>query len=328
MDVDRPLTQNRLSVPKLVKSTSRTYQPADVLKEVEQLFLKNFGDDKHWFVGTVSSDVRGPFSGRCYFDIESEGLVVHASVPDAESMDLPVGTKVHLHGKITPRLKKDSIDATIVGNILSKVAPKPPKAIVLRRQIPVLSISDLLTTSKSHLVVLGTTRAINDLDTQLRNQGCYPGPFTRDMVRITSGRDVLEAVKRYALSCQGVLLVRGGGDEEGFRFWNDPEFIEEFLNIKVHFYLALGHADNQTDLDQFADQCFATPTEAGFVLAQALKVQRQVVDKTYPSRPSSKAPIEQQYSGDEGDRPFPLAVKIIIALVVFMTFAQMCSPKN
>ncbi len=68
-----------------------------------------------------------------------------------------------------------------------------------------------------------------------------------------------EAAPKYDALC----FVRGGGEPSGFATWNDKRLIEALFACGKPFYTALGHADDFTLADKYADQAFATSTGFG-----------------------------------------------------------------
>ncbi len=132
----------------------------------------------------------------------------------------------------------------------------------LAKEKPSLSLERLFQQELApRLLLLGTERAIGDVDKALSEGRTGLKP---PRIVTATGLDVLlvrisEVAHRYDALC----FVRGGGEVAGFATWNDKRLIEALFACGKPFYTALGHADDFTLADKYADQAFATPSSFG-----------------------------------------------------------------
>lgn len=317
MDVETPARPKSISNARAVPAPIRELLPSDVLRYIEQVFSETSRKEKVRVMGEVSSSIRGPAFNWCYFDVEAEGESIQVCVPELEAKDLSIGTHVCVEGELTVKAGFSSLHATISGHIIkqSRFAKQEPVTVV--RDFGTLSLSEFIAKYEHGLVILGTGLAIGDLDMQLRGSDCYPGPFRREPIRITSSQDVLNAFRKASEYANGVMLVRGGDEEDSFEFWNDLEFIQEILKTRMHIYPGLGLADNASELDRYADEVFASPSAAGKELAKAWKTLQSAKKKIIPAEPSSAA----QKSSPEVPRIQEKPKEISNATIWMMAFA-------
>ena len=97
-----------------------------------------------------------------------------------------------------------------------------------------------------------------------------PGPLQQLLADETSHRD------NKGRAVHVIVVVRGGGD--GLEVFNDPSLCETALEqCKLPIITALGHATDESLLDDMADSNFATPTEVGAWLKElAIQTQREM----------------------------------------------------
>ncbi|KAL7580332.1 hypothetical protein ACA910_004364 [Epithemia clementina (nom. ined.)] len=96
-----------------------------------------------------------------------------------------------------------------------------------------------------------------------------PGPLQQVLVNEALHKDEKSQVVDL------IAIVRGGGD--GLGVFNDPSLCEAALDCKVPIITALGHATDQSLLDDMADSNFTTPTKVGAWLKElVVNTQREM----------------------------------------------------
>jgi len=63
-------------------------------------------------------------------------------------------------------------------------------------------------------------------------------------------------------SPKAVIFSRGG-DDETTSLWDNPDFVNQLVNLGIPFYTALGHAHRLTVAEHYADEAFETPSSLG-----------------------------------------------------------------
>lgn len=222
--------------------------------------------------GRIKGPLRSETPDETTFALEDEGTQLTVKLPTAEAEGLAPGQRVVMEGRLLLTATNSSLAAVLKGHIVSGGQLRREAAQL--RKLPRLRLGDFFQLPESGLVILGSERAIHDVDDELKKEGSYPGPFRREIVRMTERAEVLAAAHRYAGVAQAILFVRRGGEDHEFRFWSDPVFIEDLLEAGLHIYLGLGHAGDRTALDPLADETFPTASAAGTALARALRAPR------------------------------------------------------
>lgn len=222
--------------------------------------------------GRIKGPLRSETPDETTFTLEDEGTTLTVKVPRLEAAGLTSGQRVVLEGRLLLTATHASLQAVFKGHIIPGGQLRRDAA--QGRTAPRLRLADFLQAHESGLVILGSERAILDVDDELKKQGTYPGPFRREIVRMTESADVLAAAQRYVGVAQALLLVRRGGEGHEFKFWSDPAFMDDLLALGLPIYLGLGHADDRTALDPLVDEVFPTASAAGAALAQALRAPR------------------------------------------------------
>lgn len=265
--------------------------PWEAMKHLERTHNAARRSGRIKVVGTVTSPVPIRMQDRVLFEIEADGIPLKVWVPEGDASSLAPGARVVVKGRLLIEATNSSLGAVLKGHLVQTAEALHLSA--LQRKLPKLKLADFLA-QKLELVILGSERAIHDLDEQLKVRDCYPGPVRREIVRMSSSLDVLAAVRRYSSLSQGILFVRRGGEASEFSFWSDPGFISKLLESRLHIYIGLGHAEQQTALDTLVDELFPTPMDAGVALAQALLDPPRLED-----RASDPEPVPPE------DRPLP-----------------------
>jgi hypothetical protein len=248
--------------------------------------------------GRIKGPLRSETPDETTFALEDEGATLNVKVPSLDGAALAAGQRVVVEGRLLLTATHASLQAVLKGHIV----PASPlrRQAVHEKKSPRLRLADFLQVHESGLVILGSERAIHDVDDELKKQACYPGPFRREIVRMTESGDVLAAAYRYADVAQALLFVRRGGEGHEFRFWSDPLFMEDLLATDLSIYLGLGHADDRTALDSLVDETFPSASAAGAALAQALLAPRVTppVSEPTPVIPdaieTSPAPVKEE----------------------------------
>jgi hypothetical protein len=214
------------------------------------------------------------------FALEDEGTQLTVRLPRMEAEGLAPGQRVIMEGRLLLTATNSSLAPVLKGHIVS--GGQLRRESLQLRNVTRLCLADFFQLPESGLVILGSERALRDVDDELKKDDCYPGPVRREIVRMTERAEVLAAAHRYAGVAQAILFVRRGGEDREFKFWSDPVFIEDLLEAGLHIYLGLGHADDRTALDSLADETFPTASAAGVALAQALRAPRGAPENIEP----------------------------------------------
>jgi exodeoxyribonuclease VII large subunit len=72
-----------------------------------------------------------------------------------------------------------------------------------------------------------------------------------------------------------LVIIRGGGDSSEFSIFNDKDLIEKWINIKSFKISAIGHSQDRTYLDFFADASLDTPTDAGIYIKEQIELIKE-----------------------------------------------------
>lgn len=306
MDFEIPLL-SRIPVPKLT--------PFEAMKHLEKSHNAGRRSGKIKVTGTVASHVRSRTHDQVIFDIEADGIPLRVWVPEQGSTGIVPGIRVVVEGRLLIEASNSTLCAVLEGHIVQQSQARRESA--FQRKLPGLLLADFLA-HKFDLVILGSERAIHDIDEQLKNKNCYPGPFRREIVRMTSRADVLAAVCRYSGVSQGVLFVRRGGEDSEFEFWSDPGFIEDLFESKQRIYIGLGRAEHRTALDSVADELFPTPMAAGQALAQALLAPRPIEKKIEAQPPPTEVLSGSQNAAPSVKEEFYLSNAFIWTLALVL----------
>jgi hypothetical protein len=234
--------------------------------------------------GRIKGPLRSETPDETTFALEDEGTQLTVRLPRTEAEGLAPGQRVIMEGRLLLTAMNSSLAPVLKGHIVS--GGQLRREILQLRNLSRLSLADFFQFPASGLVILGSERALRDVDDELKKEDCYPGPVRREIVRMTERAEVLAAAHRYAGVAQAILFVRRGGEGHEFKFWSDPVFIEDLLEAGLHIYLGLGHADDQTALDSLADETFPTASAAGVALARALRAPRRAPESMEPSEPA------------------------------------------
>jgi hypothetical protein len=223
--------------------------------------------------GRIKGPLRSETPDEATFILEDGGTPLTVKLPRMEADGLAPGQRVVLEGRLFLTARASSLEAVLKGHLVSGEQLRRDTAHL--RQLPRLPLTEFFQRPESCLVILGSERALRDVDDEMTQEGCYPGPVRREIVRMTERAEVLAAAYRYRGVAQAVLFVRRGGEGHEFKFWSDPVFIQDLLEAGLHVYLGLGHAEDRTALDALADETFPTASAAGMALARALRAPRK-----------------------------------------------------
>lgn len=80
-------------------------------------------------------------------------------------------------------------------------------------------------------------------------------------VNILSAEDIADGIRR--ANGDVVALIRGGGSEDQFDVFENPDVVEALATKSAYRVIGLGHTANTTILDLLADYAANTPTKAG-----------------------------------------------------------------
>ncbi len=274
--------------------------PLEAMKHLERTHNAGRRNGKIKVAGTVRSPILSRTQDHLLFEIEADGIPLKVWVPERDAGSIVPGARIVAQGRLLIEAMDSSLGAVLKGQLVQMAEALPLSA--LQRKLPQLSLADFLA-QKLELAILGSERAIHDLDEQLKLRNCYPGPARREIVRMTSSLDVLAAVRRYRDLSQGILFVRRGGEASEFAFWSDPGFISQLLDSKLHIYIGLGQAEQRTALDSLVDELFPTPMAAGAALAQALLDPPRSARISYPEPTPIEVPPAPKIDEPAPEKP-------------------------
>jgi hypothetical protein len=78
-----------------------------------------------------------------------------------------------------------------------------------------------------------------------------------------------------------IALIRGGGSDEQFSLFENPELLRAWSEKRAHRVAGIGHSGNSTALDLLSDFAAITPSAAGTHITDALRTRR---DSQHTSR--------------------------------------------
>lgn len=108
---------------------------------------------------------------------------------------------------------------------------------------------------------------VKDFNDALGNRSDFDCKFFE--VNISDPEALIKTLKEIGtLNADVVAIIRGGGD--GFEVFNSIDVCRAFNAIKCHKILGLGHKENSTLLDLFADHVAATPSLLGTYVQRKL----------------------------------------------------------
>jgi hypothetical protein len=134
--------------------------------------------------------------------------------------------------------------------------PKPDPEAALLRERPRIAV-----------VTATTTIAMDDIRAQMRETEAFV-EFVVHNVAMTRPEDVAEVMRRAGLDTTLLVLTRGGGTT--VHDLDTDEMIQAIAECPVPTVVAVGHATDVLVLNRVACRAFATPTEFGAWLREAL----------------------------------------------------------
>jgi exonuclease VII large subunit len=87
-----------------------------------------------------------------------------------------------------------------------------------------------------------------------------------------SGLEVTHAIR--AANADIIALIRGGGSDEQFSVFEDPDLLLAWSEKRAYRVAGIGHSGNSTALDLLSDFAATTPAAAGTHIADALRTRR------------------------------------------------------
>lgn len=212
---------------------------------------------------TVEGRVQGvrPWTagGFAYLTLTGDSASIAARVPLAKAP--AVGETIRITGVVTvaPQKLREGLQITVIGDIDGRVRPnRIAERIELRKARRVALETLLRQSSSAALIVIGTERAYGDLSGSLTEAPVFVRAATTDAAELLQA-----AQASIRTGTRGVIFTRGGSSDATEDLWDDPRFVAQLLALDVPFYTAIGHSDRLHLADMYADQAFATPTQAG-----------------------------------------------------------------
>jgi len=214
------------------------------------------------------TDVRVFQETVAYVDLESAGECI--TVKCAFDQCPEVGEYLLCEGNIIlqpSRFGKAGLEILISGGPIGTWEPK----IFARDKMPIeknrrILLSQYVERNKgdfSSLLILGSATALRDVESAYYSHNTH---YTLLMEQIPVAnniklvREVGHAIRKHR--ADAFAIVRGGKDAS-LEIWNDPDLIASLMAHEMPFYLALGHSEQVTLADKYADEVFHTPTTFG-----------------------------------------------------------------
>ncbi|MPM29424.1 Exodeoxyribonuclease 7 large subunit [bioreactor metagenome] len=103
---------------------------------------------------------------------------------------------------------------------------------------------------------------LSDIYNEIRHSELYD--FEEIRVNLGNKDDVINKIKTLEhFSYDIVVLARGGGDSNNLTIFNDLDIVESIVNLNKPFITAIGHFEDSSIVQNFADRAFTTPTSFG-----------------------------------------------------------------
>lgn len=117
--------------------------------------------------------------------------------------------------------------------------------------------------------------AKKDFGTHLENYGFEVYFYDVRVEGLSAIEDVCQAIKWFnenLLTCDVLVLTRGGGSWESLRPFNSEEVARAIFASKIPIITGIGHEDDETIADLVADVRASTPTHAAKILIENWKL--------------------------------------------------------
>jgi len=117
--------------------------------------------------------------------------------------------------------------------------------------------------------------AKKDFETHLENYAFKIHFYDVRVEGLSAIDDICEAIKWFnenLLTCDTLVLTRGGGSWESIRSFNSEEVARAIFASKIPIIVGVGHEDDETIADLAADFRASTPTHAARVLSDNWKL--------------------------------------------------------
>ncbi len=159
-----------------------------------------------------------------------------------------------------------------VGTWTPHEAPVINQVALTRSQRKLLLERFIAEGTEKKLVLIGTDIGVKDV---LATLSLNAGQMPETIVTKPGLANLQAAIVAAAKTCDGVCLVRGGGDPDTFRTLNDRRLIDILLRSGKHFYTALGHAADLTWADIYADEVFVAPSDLSGAITNAWRARAE-----------------------------------------------------
>lgn len=213
-----------------------------------------------------------------FLDIEEFGRKIQVQVPKTDVYNLSVDQLIVVYGTLKTIVSNEfGLRLTVYGRIIfrdenSAIPKLSASSEVVSTNAYNRSILDPIDFFRhyklSEILLIGSARGIKDFQTAFSSES--NNTLKSIQVNVTCEKSILNAIDNTIY--QGVIIVRGGSaDDGGMGLWKDISFVCKILNLNVHLYPGIGHSDDQTLLDKYADRSFPTPSIAGSIMGKSFR---------------------------------------------------------
>lgn len=224
------------------------------------------------------------YGGHYYDQLKDEtsNQLLTIMIPEILRQDLKEGYTYKMKGYLNKKVLDDSVIQLTFGviDVLSnegkRMSPDALKVFDIRKKksdkgyknLDEILRKKLYKNEFVNIALIYGNEAIIDKDIYRALEetiNCYN--ITEHRVNLTSKDGIIEKISEVNNEAYDVIVIsRGGGS--GLDIFNDVDIAEAALDIKPIFVTAIGHAADNTLLEDIADKKFDTPTALGNYLKE------------------------------------------------------------
>lgn len=283
--------------------SSTTHTPVTLMAVFANAFKIEPAHSIFWLRGIYQDRKRKSYNGYFFDRLQDEygGQIITLKLPERLKQNLQDGNFYLFKGTLDKDVRWDGVIEPVF--IATEIADQKSdqvsdgfdkrstlqqeKASMGYRDLDLALKQKLTQNNKPHIALLcgKTSIVLQDVFSALKEtKSSYR--FTEQRVNLLDKWAIIHALAQGDKEFDVIAIVRGGGP--GLEIFDDVAIAEASLLLKPILVTAIGHAQDDTLLQQIADKQFTTPTALGTYLRETAVPSTPPPTKTKP--PDSKQP--------------------------------------
>jgi hypothetical protein len=267
-----------------IDSSGKAYTPVTLMAVFADAFKIEPENSILWVKGIYQDRKRKSYNGYYFDRLKDElgGQIITLKLPERLKQTLQDGRFYSFKGMLDKDVRWDGVIEPVFiateivkqksgqvsdGGLDKRAALQQQKANSGYRDLDQALKQKLSQNKKPHIVLLSgkTSIVLQDVYSALKEaKNSYR--FTEQRVNLLDRQAIINALAQGSSQFDVIAIVRGGGP--GLEIFDDVAIAAASLQLQPILVTAVGHAQDDTLLQQLADKQFTTPTALGTYLRE------------------------------------------------------------